>query len=104
MTASGTRERRQFPRTDARVLVSYFPESAVTSYGVGYTRNVSAGGTVFTSSRPFDSGSRLALTLRLPFAHRATEKVAEVVSSKETVKKLLYEVHLRFLEATAESV
>ena len=62
MAAFGSCERRQFPRTDARVLVSYGPVSGFTSYGVGYTRNVSEGGTVFTTSRRFKRGSRLALT------------------------------------------
>ncbi len=104
MGATSDRERRQYPRTDARLLVSYCPESGLASYGVGYTRNVSEGGTVFTSSSPFDQGSTLALTLRFPFAYRATEKVAEVVSCKEKVNKLLYETHIRFVEPSPEYI
>ena len=104
IAATSNRERRQYPRTDARVLVSYCPESGLASYGVGYTRNVSEGGTVFTSSSPFDQGSRLALTLRFPFTYRATEKVAEVVSCKEKVNKLLYETRIRFLETSPEFI
>jgi hypothetical protein len=102
MAASSTGERRQFPRSDARVLVSYGPVSGFTSCGVGYTRNVSEGGTVFTTSRPFDLGSKLALTLRFPFAHRATEQIAEVVSCRETVRNLIYETRIRFLPKAAE--
>ena len=102
MAASGTGERRQFPRTDARVLVSYGPVSGFTSYGVGYTRNVSEGGTVLTTCKPFDRGTKLALTLRFPFAQRATELIAEVVSCRETVRNLIYETRIRFLPKAAE--
>ncbi len=91
-------EKREYPRADTTLVVSYRIKQAAGGYDISQARNVSQGGILLTTNRAFANGTRLALTLRLPFLSDAIEVVGEVVGSSEIVRDLIYDARVHFLE------
>ena len=92
----GGPERRNLPRIDANFVVSYRIKSE--SYDLSQTKNLSQGGMLLTTNRAFDKGTLLAMIIRFPLVPQKIETTAEVVSSREVVKGLIYETRVRFLD------
>lgn len=94
-----SREHRQYPRSDAMLVVSYCVKESSTGYDISHSKNVSKGGMLLTTNVAFDRGTRLDLTIRATSSPKADECTGEVIESRELVKDLAYDTHLRFLEA-----
>lgn len=90
--------RRKFPRLDANFIVSYSPKKASADYDLSQTKNVSGGGALITTNKEFEKGTLLSVTVRFPFYPKRIGLTAEVISSKELVKNLVYETRVCFLD------
>jgi hypothetical protein len=95
-------ERRKHPRSHANIVVSYHIAKEEANYDVSQSLNISKGGMMLTTNRAFDMGTRLALTLQLPFMDHKIEVIGEVVESKQVLKDLIYQTHLKFYDTKGE--
>ena len=59
-------EKRQYPRASHPFLVYYSPVDRSYELDLTQVKNISAGGLLFTTSRPFAKGESLSLKIRLP--------------------------------------
>ena len=89
-------ERRQHPRTDASLVVSYRVKELASDYDISQSKNVSQGGMLLTTNRQFGPGEPLLMTLRLPCMPDAMEVTALVVASREIVRDLIYDTRVQF--------
>jgi len=96
MQEYGDRDRREYIRGDANIVVSYHIQKEDKNYDLTQTKNVSKGGMLLTTNRKFQKGTRLDMTMQCPFLDDKIRVVAEVVGSKEILKDLIYETRLRF--------
>jgi len=90
-------ERRKHPRISARFIVSYRILEEANNVDVSQTKNVSLGGMLLTTNRKFDSGTTLALEIRLPFDPNPIMLIARVLESHQVIKDLIYDTRLQFL-------
>lgn len=90
-------ERRKFPRVSGRFIVSYRIMEEIDNADISQTRNLSLGGMLLTTNRQFESGTNLAIEIRLPFDPDPIMLVARVLESKEISKNLIYDTRLVFL-------
>ncbi len=90
-------ERRRHPRISARFIVSYRILEEANNVDVSQTKNVSLGGMLLTTNRKFDSGTTLALEIRLPFDPNPIMLIARVLESHQVIKDLIYDTRLQFL-------
>jgi hypothetical protein len=102
MNESDGRERRKFNRKDANIVVSYHIAEEESNFDLSQSLNISQGGMMLTTNRAFDMGTRLALTLQLPFLDHKIELVGEVVESKEVLKDLIYQTRLQFYDTKGQ--
>ena len=89
-------ERRAHRRTETNLVVSYRSKGFGSSYDISQSKNLSQGGMLLTTNRPFSGGALLTMTLRLPHMPDAMEVVGQVVMSKEIVRDLIYDTHVQF--------
>jgi len=89
-------ERRKNPRLKVNFVISYRIKKDLNNSDLSQSKNVSSGGMLLTTNRKFDKGTYLDLTLRFPFLPAKTKIIAEVIESKEVVKNIIYETHLKF--------
>ena len=77
----------------------------MSRYDVTHTRNISQGGMLVTTARPFAAGARLAIYLRhtSQSSLRLIRGTAEAVESRKIVPSLLYETRVRFLDLDGRS-
>lgn len=93
-----TRERRGFPRTNARLMVAFrIREGLERFYAVGKSVNVGQGGMLLQTTRSFNLGLRLDMRVRFPFLSTAEPVGGEIIASREIVKDVLYSTRIRFL-------
>ncbi|MDJ0862955.1 MAG: hypothetical protein QNJ82_12060 [Gammaproteobacteria bacterium] len=106
MQSQPTQDRRQHPRRDASLVVSYRLKYPTAAYDITHTRNVSQGGMLLTTVTPFERGVRLTVRTRLSSRGwpRLVQGTAEAVESREIVENLLYETRLRFIHLDSPSV
>lgn len=90
-------ERRKYPRINARFIVSYRILGDMDAVDISQTKNLSLGGMLLTTNRQFESGTNLALEIRLPFDPHPIILVAKVIESREITKDLIYDTRLSFL-------
>lgn len=90
-------ERRKHPRVSGRFIVSYRILQEQDNVDVTQTKNLSLGGMLLTTNRPFDSGTNLALEIRLPFDPNPIMLIGKVVESREISRNLIYDTRLEFL-------
>jgi len=98
MQKYGGRDRRKKPRTDANFVISYHLQREDANYDLTQTKNVSQEGMLLTTNRKFEKGTRLDMTMLLPFLDDKIRVVGEVVGSKEVLKDLIYETRLMFYD------
>jgi hypothetical protein len=94
MKKSFEKERRKYPRLNAKFVVSY--KNNPNDYDLSQTKNIGQGGVMVTTSRKFAAGTQLAITVTFPFVPQRIEILGTVVSSKEIAKNLLYETRVAF--------
>jgi len=90
-------ERRRHPRVSGRFIVSYRILEEVDNADITQTRNVGLGGMLLTTNRQFDSGTNLALEIRLPFDPHPIMIIGKVLESREITRNLIYDTRLTFL-------
>jgi len=90
-------ERRRHARISGRFIVSYRILENADSTDISQTKNISLGGMLLTTNRDFDTGTNLALEIRLPFDPHPIMLIAKVLESKEITKNLIYDTRLMFL-------
>jgi len=90
-------ERRKFPRITGRFIVSYRLLEDCDNIDVSQTKNISLGGMLLTTNRKFETGTNLALEIRLPFDPNPIMLIGRVVDSREITRNLIYDTRLAFL-------
>ncbi|MCX5712643.1 MAG: PilZ domain-containing protein [Candidatus Omnitrophica bacterium] len=95
MVYSGS-ERRKHPRASGRFIVSYRILEDQDNIDVTQTKNISLGGMLLTTNRKFQTGTNLALEIRLPFDPNPIMLIGKVVDSREITKDLIYDTRLQF--------
>ena len=96
MTYTGP-ERRKHPRISGRFIVSYRILDEIDNVDITQTKNVSLGGMLLTTNRPFDPGTKLALEIRLPFDPNPIIITGRVIDSYEVTRDLIYDTRIEFL-------
>ena len=96
MTTQGA-DKRKYPRVSARFIVSYRILDESESRDITQTKNISLGGMLLTTNRQFNSGTNLALEIRLPFDPNPIMLVGKVIESKQITKNLIYDTRINFL-------
>ena len=97
MTAYTGVERRRQARICGRFIVSYRVLEENDSIDISQTKNLSLGGMLLTTNRQFESGTNLALEIRLPFDPNPIMLIGKVIESHEITKNLIYDTRLAFL-------
>ncbi|MBM3244664.1 MAG: PilZ domain-containing protein [Candidatus Omnitrophica bacterium] len=90
-------ERRRHQRISGRFIVSYRILEENDNIDISQTKNLSLGGMLLTTNRRFDSGTNLAIEIRLPFDPNPIMLIGKVVESKEITKELIYDTRIQFL-------
>ncbi len=105
MQPQQTLERRQHRRRDASLVVTYRPMILTARYDATRTGNISQGGMLLTTARPYAAGARLAIYLRLTSQSslRLIRGTADTMESREIVPSLLYETRVRFVDLHGQS-
>ena len=90
-------ERRKNPRARGRFIVSYRILNEADNLDITQTKNIGLGGMLLTTNRKFDSGTSLAVEIRLPFEKNPIFFIGRVIESQEITKDLIYDTRLEFL-------
>lgn len=90
-------EKRKHPRVEGRFVVSYRILEEVDNADITQTKNLSLGGMLLTTNKYFDTGTNIALEIRLPFDPNPIMLIAKVLESREITKNLIYDTRLAFL-------
>lgn len=93
MPYSGS-ERRKYPRVEGRFIISYRILSEPDNADISQTKNISMGGMLLTTNRKFETGTELALKLRLPFDPNPIMLTGKVLESREVFKNLIYDTRI----------
>ncbi|MCX5700211.1 MAG: PilZ domain-containing protein [Candidatus Omnitrophica bacterium] len=90
-------ERRKHPRIMGRFIVSYRIMDEINNVDITQTKNISLGGMLLTTNRKFNSGTNLALEIRLPFDPHPIMLIGKVIDSREIMKDMIYDTRMEFL-------
>lgn len=90
-------ERRKHPRIRGRFIVSYRILEEINNVDISQTKNLCLGGMLLTTNKRFETGTHLAVEIRLPFERNPIMLIGKVVDSKEITKDLIYDTRLEFL-------
>jgi Tfp pilus assembly protein PilZ len=102
MTGYQGPERRKSPRMAVNFVVSYRIEDAADSFDLSQTKDLSQGGMLLTTNKPFEAGTRLLMILRFPLVPQKIEVTGIVVGSREVVRDIIYETRIQFLNIDQE--
>ena len=97
MTDHKGSERREHPRLNVNFVINYRIQELPDSYDLSQTKDVSQGGALLTTNKPFAKGTHLTMNLRIPFVLQKIELKGKVVGSREVVRDLVYETRVKFL-------
>jgi len=96
-------ERRQFTRISGNYVVSYIDVTTKEAKSdITQTRNISAGGILFTTDKKFPAGTMLRVKLRLPDTSDYIDVKVRVVGSHQRVKGILYDTRVKFIRIRDE--
>jgi len=98
MANHADKERRKYPRITANFVISYRIKERPGDYDLSQTKNISQGGMLLTTNKPFKKGICLAMYIRFPLIPQKITVTCEVVNSKEIVRDLIYETRLKYLD------
>ena len=98
-------ERRQHPRREASIVISYRPTDRTARHDITHTQDISRGGMLLTTARAFAPGALLMIVARLPFpgSPQIVQGTAAAVKSKEIVPRLIYETRVQFVDLDRRS-
>jgi len=97
MTQYKGEEKRKYPRASGRFVVSYRVFNEANNVDISQTKNLSLGGMLLTTNRPFEPGTNLALEIRLPFDAHPILLMGKVVESREISKNMIYDTRIQFV-------
>ena len=89
-------EKRKHIRIDRNFVVSYRIYGDPNNIDVSQTKNFSEGGMLLTTNHSFDSGTILAIEIRLPLISQPIRLLGKILESKEIAHNLIYETRLIF--------
>jgi len=89
-------EKRKHARICGRFIVSYRILEEDDKIDISQTKNLGLGGMLLTTNRKFDTGTNLAIELRLPFDPNPIMLSGSVLESKEITKNLIYDTRIVF--------
>jgi len=88
-------EKRKYPRINCHFLVYYHMLEGSNEIDLSQMKNVSVGGMLLTTSKPFEKGAKLALKIRLPGVY--VESAGRIIESYPLQKGIpIYETRLEF--------
>jgi len=90
-------ERREHPRMRVNFVVNYRIQELLDSYDLSQTKDVSQGGALLTTNKPFEKDTHLTMNLRIPFVSQKIELEGKVIGSREVVRDLVYETRVSFI-------
>ena len=90
-------ERRKHPRAKGRFIVSYRVLEEVATIDITQTKNLCLGGMLLTTNKKFNTGTNMAVEIRLPFDSSPIMLIGKVIESTEVTKDLIYDTRLLFL-------
>ena len=90
-------EKRKYPRASGHFVVSYRVFNEADNVDISKTKNLSLGGMLLTTNRPFEPGTNLALEIRLPFDAHPILLMGKVVESREISKNMIYDTRIQFV-------
>lgn len=96
-------ERREYVRIAGKFVVSYRVKDDADNVDITQTRNISLGGMVLTTNRNFPKGTFLTLDIRLPFFVGTISIIGRVQDTREIVKDLIYDTHIKFITVDPKS-
>jgi hypothetical protein len=97
-------ERRKSPRIEKHfILTVYDIDKKDADHCVSQLKNISRHGLCFSSSFPFDLGTRLQTMIKTPYMGQAINIITKVVDSKEKVANVIYEIRVQIEEANPEA-
>ena len=97
MTDYKGREKREHPRMSVNFVINYRIQELPDSYDLSQTKDLSQGGALITTNKPFAKGTHLTINLRVPFVSQKIELKGKVVHSREVIRDLIYETRVRFI-------
>jgi len=89
-------EKRKDPRVNAHLVVSYLQQDGEYKFDISQAKNISAGGMLLTSCKPFTKDVFLALKVRLPLLTEPVALLARVLESREVMPGVIYDNRLKF--------
>lgn len=88
-------ERRKYPRLNCHFLVYYRMLEGNDEIDLSQIKNVSLGGMLLTTSKPFEKRAKLALKIRLPGVY--IMPTGKVIESRQIGKVIpIYDTRLEF--------
>jgi len=97
MTDYQGQERREHSRMNVNFVINYRIQELPDSYDLSQTKDVSQGGALLTTNKPFAKGTSLTMNLRIPFVSQKIKIKGKVINSREVVRDLVYETRVSFV-------
>ncbi|MCM8791950.1 MAG: PilZ domain-containing protein [Candidatus Omnitrophica bacterium] len=91
------RERRKYPRLDARFFISYKPLEEDKLIDVTQAKNISLGGVLLNTNREFAPGTKLSLKIRLPSSTQPVSFIGKVIECRSIVRNMIYETRVELI-------
>lgn len=100
----GGEERRKHPRVEKHFILTVFDlDRQDADHCVSQLKNISRGGLCFSSSFPFEAGTRLQTMIKTPYMGQTVNVVTRVMESREKVPNVIYDIHVRIEKSTPEA-
>lgn len=101
---TGHSERRQHMRIKKNYIIRFSEKgNAVVNIEVSQIENISRGGVCFNSTIPFQKGIDVAIEMRTPYLAESIYFEGHVLDSKEKIKGMIYENHIKFHDLSARA-
>lgn len=91
-------DKRKHPRMKANFIVSYRIKEMPGDYDLSQSKDVGAGGMLFTTNKIFKPGDFLSMNIRFPIIPQKITVTGQVVGSREVVRDLIYETRIKFVD------
>ena len=97
-------DRRQYKRIKKHFILNYFDtKNPGHKFSATQLKNISCGGMCLITDQAFTPGTVLGLEIKSPFFANITKIEGTVLQSHESVKNIIYETRLKFLNLSPEA-
>jgi c-di-GMP-binding flagellar brake protein YcgR len=92
-------DKRRSARADVHFITAYgrINSDTIVERDVTQTKNISEGGVLLTTSRPFEPSANLSLKINLPTFAEPVQMTGIVLESKQLHRNLVYLTRLEFI-------